>query len=212
MFGFCSCGWPWVFSLCLHFPLCRVLCYTWLSGFHHVNLSTHFTSTVCQARSVKLWRCQVATRVHFLKLLITWECEKGRTRHGVLDKSLMQFLKQCLEFSFVFSAPLRAIRNMFSARGTDMPFRLKNILKQTRASCRDHLSGALRWYEIGLVLRSWSYTQISWGKTLGTVENQIIQMPSPFQMKNPPIGSKFYCLIGSAEYLFFSNYFQHRPP
>lgn len=64
----------------------------------------------------------------------------------------------------------------------------------------------------GLVLRSWSYTQISWGKTLGTVENQIIQMPSRFQMKNPPVGSKFYCLIGSAEYLFFSHHFQDRPP
>lgn len=52
---------------------------------------------------------------------------------------------------------------------------------------------------------------ISWGKTLGTIESQIIQIPSPFQMKNSSIGSKFHCLIGSKEYLFFSHHFQLGP-
>ncbi len=131
--GFALVARPWVFSLCLHFPLCRVLCFTCLSGFHHVKLSTHFTFTVCQARFVKLRSCQVATRVHFLKLLITWGYEKGRTRHGMWDKSLMLFLKHCLDFSFVFSAPLPAVRNMFSARGIDMPFHLKNVLSKRRS-------------------------------------------------------------------------------
>jgi hypothetical protein len=117
LFKFCSCDLALGFLSLPSFPPLQGVLFDVLAmvsscqvvySFVFYNLS----STFCQ--NFKVAKLQ-------LRLLIMWECEKGRTRHGIWDKSLMLFLKHCLDFSFVFLAPLSTIKNMFSARGIDMP-------------------------------------------------------------------------------------------
>jgi len=71
LFGFCSCGSALGVLSLSSFPPLQGALFDVLVRVSSCQLSTHFTFTVCQARFVKLRSCQVAIRVHFLKLLIT---------------------------------------------------------------------------------------------------------------------------------------------
>ncbi len=55
------------------------------------------------------------TEIHLLPGLLMWECHHPRSLPYIFENG--PIVKYCLNFSFVFSAPLPAWRNLFSASG-----------------------------------------------------------------------------------------------